>query len=119
MDSSAEYPKPIHATGATPDQFWFVSHGIDRGTIIAVPKIMVATVVRIAPYLGRNRIDKALCQPQQAAAPINIKSPSQDGPNETSRELSNTMVATPSKDRMTPPRTPAANRSRFKRIPIR
>ena len=70
IDSRAEYPRPIQAIGGIPRKFWVMSHGIERGTMNAVPAIIVETVSRMAPYFGNSRVASALCQPQHTAAPI-------------------------------------------------
>src|SRR5581483_942102 len=105
MDSRAEYATPSQAIGGIPRKFCVVSHGSETGNINAVPAIIVDTVSWIAPYFGKRRVDSALCQPQQKAAPIISRFPVQL-PNDNGSEAKMTIAAAPDSDKMIPVRIP-------------
>src|SRR5581483_401986 len=109
MDSRAEYATPSQAIGGIPRKFCVVSHGSEIGSINAVPAIIVETVRWIAPYFGRRRVDSALCQPQQKAAPIMSRFPVQL-PNDSESDAKSTIAAAPASDKMIPRRMPWLNR---------
>src|SRR2546426_12843913 len=119
MESKAEYATPNQPIIGTTRQSRVFSHGIERGTIIAVPATIAKTVNRIGPYLGRRRVDSALCQAQQTAAAIISRFPSQESVKESSLEPNITIAAAPVIERIIPIKMPELKCSFFIATPIR